>query len=170
MNMSLSKLQELVMDREARHAAIHGVTKSWTRLNPWTELNWSIYHLSIYLWARAECLKISSWEADKSEICRVGLQAGDSWGLEEFSAEDLRLQLKSEGHLLMKVTFDQSVFLFCLGFYLTGRAHPYIEGNRVYSNSTHLNINLILKHPHRNIQNSVWSGIWALWPSWDTYN
>ena len=34
MNMSLSKLQELVMDREARHAAIHGVTKSWTRLNP----------------------------------------------------------------------------------------------------------------------------------------
>ena len=42
MNMSLSKLRELVMDRRAWHPAVHGVTKSWTQLSDSSELNSSI--------------------------------------------------------------------------------------------------------------------------------
>ena len=60
MDMSLSELQALVMDREACCAAIHGVTKSRTWLSDWTELNWntSILHSSMFWGCRGErCCK-----------------------------------------------------------------------------------------------------------------
>ena len=44
MDMSLSRLQALVMDREAWYATFHGVTKNRTRLSNWTELNWGNWH------------------------------------------------------------------------------------------------------------------------------
>ena len=49
MDMNLSRLRELVMDREAWRAAIHGVTKSLTQLSDWNELNWTELILYSYV-------------------------------------------------------------------------------------------------------------------------
>ena len=57
MDVSLGELREMVIDREAWRSAIHGVTKSWTQLSDWTELNWIICDVEhIFMCSVAICM------------------------------------------------------------------------------------------------------------------
>ena len=83
-DMSLSKLQERVKDRETWCAIVHGVAKSWTWLRDWTELNW-IYYSNILAEREAPIL----WPPDaKSWLIGKDLNVGKHWGQEEKGASE----------------------------------------------------------------------------------
>ena len=88
MDMSLSKLWKLVMDREARCAAVHGVAKSWTWLSNWTQLNWTELN--------PQCDSIWRWRL-RRWICHEGRALID--GISTFLKETMENSLIHFLHL-----------------------------------------------------------------------
>ena len=72
MDESLSELRELVMDREAWHAGIHGITKSRTQLSDWTELNWMQQQWVSEQWKSLSHVQlfVTPWTLQSMEISR----------------------------------------------------------------------------------------------------
>ena len=70
MDMSLSKLREVVMDRESWHASVHGVTKSRTQLSDWAELNWiPVPTFSLFLSKDYSVNWMNSWIPKLRVLC-----------------------------------------------------------------------------------------------------
>ena len=84
MGMSLSKLRELVMDREAWSAGVHRVAKSWTRLNNWTELKGAMNRR----WCWRRLLRVP-WTARSNQSILKEMSP-------EYSLEGLMLKLKPQ--------------------------------------------------------------------------
>ena len=151
----LSELRELVMDREAWRAAIHGVTKSRTRLSNWTELNWSHkiaikstditlptkVHIVTAIHFTVVTYRCQNWTIKKAEGQRIDgfellcwrrlLRSDQSIPKEinpEYSLEGLMLKLQYFGYLMWRANSLEKTLLM-LSF-IWKRLRAAAEGGR----------------------------------------
>lgn len=117
-------------------------------------------YIYVYLsvWREWERFKESAhivMEASKPKVCRLEPQG------------ELLLQNPSEGHRLDKFLLlggsQPSVLVWPRTDWM--RPIQIMEGNMLFPKSTVIKVNIIQKHPHRNIQNHIWLNVWPLWSS-----
>ena len=87
MDMCLSWLQELVMDREAWRVTTHGVAKSWTWLSDWTELNW--IKIFAYFEFYRQCVKLANhyWVIKVFSLISFSLRKLPYWGWNNWNCQ-----------------------------------------------------------------------------------
>ena len=122
MHMGLSKLRELVMDREAWCAVIHGIAKSWTWLSDWTELNWTeiisdVEHLFLCFWPSVWLLYIWDFRPEKSHG-RRSMVGHSAWGCKESDTTKPLHFMALEKYLFRSSAhfFDWVVYFFILSW------------------------------------------------------
>ena len=84
MDMSLSELRELVMDREAWRVAIHGIAKSWTQLSDWTELDYTVHEIlqaRMLEWIAVPFSRGFSQPKDQTQVSRIAGRSFTRWAI-----------------------------------------------------------------------------------------
>ena len=117
MDMSLSRLQELEMNREALHAAVHGVTKSHTQLSDWTELRleilpWSLIFPSNTVLATTICIISEDFFLKEYKSSRSWLWTGKPGLLQSMGLQRVRHDWVTELNWLMASNKDINSFCF----------------------------------------------------------